>query len=496
MRKILLFTLLLSAIVSCKSEEAKYETTWESLVTHNERPEWFKDAKLGVYFHWGVYSVPAFQSEWYPRYMYLNVPGKWGYPIYEHHRETYGSDFNYHDFIPKFTAEKFDPAEWSELIKSTGAKFAGPVAIHHDGFAMWDSKINMWNALDMGPKRNVLGEMFTELRKRGLKTIATFHHAATLQRADGESADKDLKGKGYYPYSSKYATSSKDEKLKYLYGNISADEFYERWLGQINEVISEYKPDIIWFDSDFGSVPEEYKQKAVALQYNSGAKENQQTIVTHKGKALPDGVGLLDIEQGGMKELADKYWMTDITLSYGSWCYVKGQKYKELNLLARNMIDVWSKKGVVLLNLSPRSDGVIVDSQREVLDSLGKWIKLHSEAIYNTRSHYIYGYGTAQTLKGHYGGQSAKQKYSADDIRFTKSKDDKTLYLFVLGMPAENKTIVFDHISNKYKNKVKKVSLLSSKYDLDFEIDGEKLTIKTPEANYMDSVATVFKIEF
>ena len=157
----------------------RYEASWESLSKHNEAPEWFKDAKLGIYFHWGVYSVPAFGSEWYPRNMYR--PSR---KEFKHHLETYGrqSEFGYHDFVPMFKAENFDAEEWVDLFQKAGARFAGPVAEHHDGFSMWDSKVNPWNAKNMGPKRDITGELAKAIRKRGMKLITTFHHARLLQR--------------------------------------------------------------------------------------------------------------------------------------------------------------------------------------------------------------------------------------------------------------------------------------------------------------------------
>jgi alpha-L-fucosidase len=182
-----LIATILMAIFSCQNPsrsknektDPKFEETWESLATIDREPEWFKDAKFGIYFHWGLYSVPAYDNEWYPRWMY--VPGRedWGGTVYEHHKKTYGhvNESNYHDFIPMFTAEHFDAAEWANLFHKSGARFAGLVAQHHDGFAMWGSKVNPWNVKGMGPEKDILGELFAELKKRDMQTIATFHHA-------------------------------------------------------------------------------------------------------------------------------------------------------------------------------------------------------------------------------------------------------------------------------------------------------------------------------
>lgn len=157
-----------------EKEVTTYEPTWESLSKHQEIPQWLADAKLGIYFTWGVYSVPAFGSEWYPYFMYR--PGSTD-GVYAHHQEKYGPAFEYHQFIPDFTAEHFDAKEWAKLFKATGARFAGPCATHHDGFVMWDSEVNPWNSADMGPKRDITGELLDALKAEGLKTITTFHHA-------------------------------------------------------------------------------------------------------------------------------------------------------------------------------------------------------------------------------------------------------------------------------------------------------------------------------
>lgn len=481
-------------------EPVKFEETWESLATNEREPDWFKDAKFGIYFHWGVYSVPAFDNEWYPRWMY--VPGRkdWGGAVFEHHQKTYGplSEFNYHDFIPMFTAEHFNAKEWADLFKKTGAKFAGPVAQHHDGFAMWDSKVNPWNAKEMGPKKDVLGELYAELKKNDLKTIATFHHERLLQRYATDTAQwaKNTPDPGWdshFPYHPDYITSTLDPKLRLLYGNIPEAEFYDYWLNQVNEVVDNYAPDIIWFDSWLDIIPEHYRQKMVAHHFNTAVSRGQHPIVAYKQEDLPADVGVLDMEQGGKKELSEDYWMTDITISYGSWCYTNGQTYKSPDLVIRNMIDVWSKKGIVLLNISPKADGTIPEEQRSVLAAIGEWIEKHKEAIYETRAYSIYGYGKAKIDDGQFGGQSATIAYDQDDIRFTTAKDQKSLYVFTLGLPAANTKLEIKEISNPG---IKKVTVVGSGADVKFAFSNNVLSLETPASAQMNELATVFKVEF
>ncbi|WP_238987231.1 alpha-L-fucosidase [Confluentibacter flavum] len=506
----ILMLCVLIAFISCKNksqpqsetsnETPKYEETWESLATNDREPEWFKDAKFGIYFHWGLYSVPAFDNEWYPRWMYVSGRTEWGGKIFEHQQKTYGSlsEFNYHDFIPMFTAEHFDAKEWADLFKKSGAKFAGPVAQHHDGFAMWGSKVNPWNAKDMGPKKDILGELYVELKKNDMKTIATFHHAKLLQRYAQDTLQwaKNSSDPGFdshYPYHPDYITSTTDPKLRKFYGNMPANEFHDYWLNQVNEVVDNYAPDIIWFDSWLDKIPENYRQKMVAHHFNTAVSRGQKPIAAYKQEDLPANVGMLDIEQGGKTGLSDDYWLTDITISNYSWSYISGQTYKKPDLVIRNMIDVWSKRGVVLLNISPKANGTILDEQRQVLLTIGEWIDKYQEAVYETRAYTTFGYGEAAFEKGEFGGQSATMAYNEKDIRFMLSKDNKHLYIFSLGLPKADSNI---EIRTPIRSKIKKVSLVGSGVDLKWSVTNNKLTFTTPSSSQMDAIATVFKVDF
>src|SRR5688500_7668915 len=320
---LILVACIFTGVVSCKTgsetkttdAQMKFKESWESLSTIEREPEWFKDAKFGIYFHWGPYSVPAYDSEWYPRWMYAPGRKDWGGDVFEYHKKTFGpvSQFNYHDFIPMFTAEHFDAKEWADLFKKSGARFAGLVAQHHDGFAMWDSKLNPWNAKEMGPKKDILGDLFAELKKNDMKTIATFHHERLGQKYAQDTAKwaqntPDPGDDSHFPYHPDYITSTTDPKLRLLYGNIPEDEFYDYWLGQINEVVDNYSPDIIWFDSWLHTIPQDYLQKMVAHHFNSAVSRGQNPIAAYKQEDLPANVGIVDIEQGGKTEISEDYW--------------------------------------------------------------------------------------------------------------------------------------------------------------------------------------------
>lgn len=477
---------------SPKTYPEVYQPNWDSLAKHGGAPDWLNDAKLGIYFHWGPYSVPAFKTEWYPRWIHIDQPKKWGAGSKEFHEKTYGpiEEFGYHHFIPMFKAEKFDPEEWADLFQSAGARFAGPVAQHHDGFSMWDSQVNPNNAQAEGPQRDITGELLAALRKRDMKTITTFHHSFTGQRQrDGQPKGK--RALSYYRYDKALFTSSEDPKLRKLYGNMPEEEFNEYWLNLVQEVVDKYEPDMIWFDSWLDVIPEDYRQRMAAHHFNAAASRKQEVALICKQQDLPDDLRVLDIEQGGMKEMPERVWMTDVTLSKGGWCYVQGQTYKPLPLLVRNMIDVWSKRGVVLLNVSPQADGVINDQQRAILKGLGEWMKVYGEAVYGTRPHTVYGYGAAEIKDGNHGGQAATIKFSAKDIRFTRSVDGKTVYVFSLGQSESGASIAVKHLTDM---PVESVSVVGGD-QCEWTQENGVLNLVAPEATEANEIATVFKVQ-
>ena len=273
---LILPTMLLAACQSDIAIEGSQNTTvpqytpeLSSLSQHTTAPEWFRDAKLGIYFHWGPYTVAAKESEWYPRFMHFDLPpeafkdgASWSHAdLADWHTENFGdpAQFGYHDMIPLFTGEHFDADEWADLFQKSGARFAGPVAEHHDGYAMWDSDVTPWNAADTGPKRDITGELIAALRARDMKVITTFHHAKNLQRYRGKSIEESRTftngatnyfWDSHYPWIQGLATASEDPDLRLLYGNVPEDEWVDTvWLAKVKEVIDLYEPDIVWFDS-------------------------------------------------------------------------------------------------------------------------------------------------------------------------------------------------------------------------------------------------------
>jgi len=477
-------------------EEGEYTPDWESLAKHESSPEWFRDAKMGIYFHWGVYSVPAYSSEWYPRNMHIP-----GHDVYRHHLETYGhpSTFGYHDFVPMFRAEHFDAAEWADLFQKAGARFAGPVAEHHDGFAMWDSEATPWNVADMGPKKDITGLLAAELRMRGIKLITTFHHAKQLQRFDSiRTDDHEPYAWSHYPYSLDMPTSSDDPALRLLYGNIPEEQWLEEiWFAKLKEVIDQYQPDIIWFDYMLDKIPEAYRQKFAAYYLNEAERWGKEVVIVRKQEDLPIDFSVEDLEKSRKNKLETDPWMTDETISKGSWCYTNNLEIKSASDVLHVLIDVVSKNGVLLLNVSPKADGTIPDNQKKVLLEMGRWLERYGEAIFDTRPWYTFGEGPTIQPEGHFENhrEFLKIKYSWKDIRYTVNGSD--IYATLLGWPgagAELNLKAFAADSLPGSVHISGVQLLGSQNEIDWALEESGLHLVMPD-EAPDSLAVVIKIE-
>lgn len=467
-----------------------YEPTWESLEKVNEAPDWFRDAKFGIYFHWGVYSVPAFGDEWYPRNMY-NVKSR----EYRHHVATWGepNQFGYPDFVPMFKAEKFDADAWAELFEQAGARFAGPVAEHHDGFAMWDSELTPWNAVDRGPQRDITGELEKAIRKRGMRFVTTFHHERnSLWEKPGR--DGKTTWTGHYEFVKQYFPSLlEDPERAILYGYMPRDKFLAMWLGKLEEVIDRYHPDLMWFDSWLDEIPEEYRKEYLAYYYNHAAQWGREVVVTRKQNDLPLTCSVQDIEKGRSDKITENFFLTDDTISMGSWCYTQDLKIKSAPVVLHSLIDIVSKNGALLLNISPMADGTIPENQRQVLLEMGKWLKVNGEAIYGTRPWKVFGEGATQGRAGQFGGVTdPKGGYQPQDIRFTTKGE--ALYAISLGWAQGTLTIrSLASGSDLFPGEIASVRLLGSKAKIPWSRTAEGLVITMPQEKPCDH-AVAFKI--
>ncbi len=480
-----------------------YEETWESLSGHIEAPDWFRDAKLGIYFHWGVYSVPAFESEWYPHWMHFP-----GHQVYEHHLEKYGhpSVFGYHDFVPMFTAEHFDAEEWAELFQRAGARFAGPVAEHHDGFSMWDSEITPWKSMDRGPMKDITGELRKALQKRDMKLITTFHHARNLQRYTDTIPDPvNPYFKQSWPYWNSHYPPIEgmpalcdDEDLKYLYGNIPQEQWLEEvWFGKLKEVIDKYQPDIIWFDLWLDQIPDSLRRKFCAYYLNQAELWKKEVVIVSKLDQIPHTVSVDDLEKSRKNELGAVPWMSDETISMGSWCYTENLQVKAAKDVLHVLIDITSKNGILLLNVSPKANGTIPEEQRKVLLELGDWLEQYGEAIYDTRPWYTYGEGPVKEPPGHFlhHKEFLKIKYSEKDIRYTTRQN--SLYAILLGRPDPGSVVnLLSFSTDSIQNPpgILQISLLGSDAAVEWDLDQDGLKLTVPDA-VMHDMAVIFRIE-
>lgn len=473
-----------------------FEAKWDSLEQY-EIPKWYLDAKFGIFIHWGVYSVPAYGSEWYPRNMYIDKgPGN-PKDVFNHHLQKWGkhSDFGYKDFIPMFKAENFDPAAWAELFEQSGARYVIPVAEHHDGFPMYDCSFTPWNASKMGPQRDVIADLATEVRARGMKLGVSSHRAFNwaffARRDDFDTVDpkfEELYGKSN-PWL--YTEAAHDHKNNWPE---MSQEFKDDWLARTAELVDKYNPDLVWFD--FGIAKDRTKtyeqnpfaeqlQKFSAYYYNAAAQHGKTAIINYKWEAFPESAAVLDLERSKMDRIRYPFWQTDTAVSSSSWGYTENQKYKNVDRLIDDLVDIVSKNGCLLLNVGPRPDGTIPDEDQRILRGIGNWLKVNGEAIYGTRPWKVYGEGPTGTVTGHL-SESKNKPFASKDFRFTAK--DETLYAIGLAWPEskiEIKSLGTD--AGLLAKKVDSITLLGSDAKLTWEQTAEGLVVDlsqvTPQAN-------------
>ncbi len=501
--------------MNIKITEGKFEPTVKSLQQY-ECPEWFKNAKFGIWAHWGPQCVPEY-GDWYARHMYIE-----GTNQYKYHCEKYGhpSKFGYKDIIPLWTAEKFDAEKLMKLYKKVGAKYFIALAVHHDNFDCWDSKYHSWNSVNYGPKRDIVGEWKKAADKEGLHFGVTVHHERSYSwfntnkncDSEGEFAGIPYDGNDSN-YEELYFEKHSDQNSGYP--DHPTYDFVKGWYDRIDDLMQKYNPDLLYTD---GSVPfGEVGLSAIANFYNHNMKVNngQLNAVYNmkdlKGMTAQSGIlygdfyediSVLDLEKGVATGILENPWQTDTCL--GDWFYTADYKYKTGTMLVRLLIDIVSKNGNLLLNFPIKYDGTLDDKEIEIANEIGDWMAVNSEAIYDTTPFTHYGEISQEIIdaieknkaEARFDNQNndvtlSQLPYNAKDFRFTKKGD--IIYAISMGYPENGYFEIKSFGRNAYKNKISKVEMLGADYDLEFTQKEDKLLVKAPQ-NKPCKIAFTLKI--
>lgn len=418
-------------------QKGPFHDDWQSL-SHYEVPAWFRDAKLGLFVHWGLLSVQEYGSGWYGREMYIKDS-----PTYRHHVATYGDPktFGYKDFIPRFTAEKFDAEEWASLLAASGARYVVPVAEHHDGFQMYQSDLSPWCAANMGPCKDTLGLLKTELAKKGLLLGASSHraehfwfHSGSLHFDSGVPAHPprdDL----FWPNCPAGPETGDGSWMQHFDAYPVTEEFATDWLVRTCELVDRYRTACVYFDWWIeNSALRPYLRRFAAYYYNRAHEWGTGAVIQYKFDAFPYGTAVYDIERGQMDHIARLPWQCDTSMRLNSWIYSKDDDYKTPQEILCDFVDIISKNGCLLLNVGPRADGSIPQEEQAILTEIGAWMAQNAEAVYGTTPWKIFGEGPTQVPAGSF-TDGIRQPYTPEDIRFTYKNG--SLYAFVMRLPEK-----------------------------------------------------------
>ncbi|GAA4874672.1 alpha-L-fucosidase [Ferrimonas pelagia] len=502
MKKLPLVPALLPALIAANLAVApaiaadsprQFEPSHESLNAQYQDPQWLMDAKFGIYTHWGVVTHAIQDAErpmgWYGRHMYED-----GHYIQKHHKKHWGdpAEVGYKDLIEGFTADNFDAKQWAELFAAAGAKFAGPVAVHHDNFLLWDSEISPYNSVEMGPKRDIAGELAEAIKGEEMYFFSSFHH-------------------GFAPRFFEFAHNYDGADAPDLYGEFvepvrrGTPEFrwisranQEIFLAKVDEYTAKYQPDMIYFDFGLGWHDWDIQHQMYANYYNEalGYGQSQPTVAQkkHEGHQLP--YSMLDLERGRLSFMSEFPWLTDT--STGAWFNHKNPHLEKSSDLVNYLVDVVSKNGIMVLNVGPDHTGAIPAEQVTILEDIGAWLEINGEGIYDTRPWLTYGEGLSANDRGHYAAKDSKAHaptvYRPEDIRYTQSKDGKTIYAFAMGWePGQDIELKATAVDKKrWRAKAELLGLSEGNGEVSTRInDAGNLVLETAELN-VDAIGPVY----
>jgi alpha-L-fucosidase len=433
-----------------------FDATWESIRASYVYPDWFRDAKFGIFLHWGLYSVPAHGSEWYLAHMYGDAA------TIQWHTAHFGppDQFGYKDFIPMFKAEHFDPDRWAELFKKAGAEYVMPTAEHHDGFAMWDSALTKWNAMRMGPRRDLIGDLSKAVRAQGLKFGVSNHrmeHFSFIRPLAGLKTDL------YDPASADFYSVADRSPQAY-------QAFLADWVARNKELIDKYQPDTLYFDNGVNPRSLDPQKLEVAAYYYNRAAEwgKQVTILTKDDAYLAGSVKDYERQQRAPTTLQDDPWEVDDSVGR-KWGYLTDDTYLRVSDIVERLVESVCRNGNLLLNFGPRADGTFDDAETGLMLGIGAWLDINGEAIYKTRPWVKFGEG--ESLYG-------KPAYSGKDIRFTIKGD--ALYAILMAWPGKEAVIESLGSAQQLNGKIGKVELLGHQGHLKFKQNAQNLTVAMP----------------
>lgn len=475
--------------------DGTFEASSDSLSEY-QVPEWYRDAKFGIFIHYGIYSVPAFGDEWYGHWMYMNGTKSYGgSDIYTYHKNKYGgaAAFGYKDFIPEFVEGLQDFSNnnmagyWAELFKDAGAKYVMPVGMHHDSFALYDSDIQTtYNSVTQAGV-DYIAQLQKACKDRGMYFGISNHFAEN----DWFFSDSDAKG-------TDMSEKNEDGTLKYgeLYGDgkSKSEAHVHKWYDISMEIINKYNPDLIYYDFDlvnscFNKYDDANRYLMLANYYNHAQTTNPDGVVCfHKAKAYNTAEAIPESERAASKEINPYVWQTDTSIGRKSWGYTTDEVYRSGDEFIGALVDIVSKNGNLLLNVGPRADGTIPEKAEDALRTLGEWLSTYGDAIYSTRPWFIYGEGPSQNSGDNY-------NYSTKDIRFTKSKDNSTLYATALARPTDDTMKIQTlNSSNWDSSNIKSISLIegNERTALDWEQNENALNVYLPDYK---SLTNAFSVE-